>query len=884
MSSLVTSVDDDLPKDGIPLLYFEQFIHECGGRSVLKNLSTQTVCLEFLLPRTKSSGLSFCKLLARDQPGLVKPANIFISHAWSDRFLEVVDAILHFFQGYDKDGKKEEDVVVWFDLFSNNQNKNHVINRDFTWWCNDFKSAIEAFHHTVMIVTNWKDPLPLKRAWCLFEIYCTAITNSSFDIAMSSNQQVSFLAEMKDGKSNETLNDMFSNINVLKSQSSVQEDRERIFDVIKTSIGFDKINKTILEKMRNWITIAAEELLMKISGATEGSPLFKEGQEEEYYNIKSVMASIHFHQGKHETAETLYLECFNERKRIIGIEHVSTLRTMYDLSLVSFFLRKDNLALPYVEECYTLRKKLLGEDHTDTLLALCLFARLHNSTANFVKAEALFEECLKKQTKILGPRHRNTLDTMLAYSRCYNGQGKLKEGEELLRPCCTLKEEVLGFDHPDTLAAKWDLADLYQGRGKSEEAANLYAMIYEERKRIFGDDHIKTIQSYLQLTTMCEEKGENDEAERIYKDCYEKCVIAFGETHVETLLIEKSYATFLYSTRNDFPQAETIFLKILINLEEKLGKTHFDVIPTLETLSTFYYQWGKYEKSKEYGEKALALNRMIYGEKHPNYINMLETLGSLYLQLSNNDLCYEYYYTCYEYWMNKVEKENHPTICNLLLSLGMITERLGDREKATEYYEKALKNYIETFGIEHQDTLNAKYNVAIFYSNCGEYERALLLYEESFEGRKRLLGEGHLDTLNAMSGVASIYGNAGMYDEAIELYEECFSLQIKTLGNEHPYALTTMYSCSQCYFGADMFVKSSDLAKKCYEQRCDVFGADHPQTKAAENLWIKAKSKLPQVAEDKIVTPKDTTVTPKDTIMEVKGSGTKEKNKKCVIS
>ena len=91
-------------------------------------------------------------------------------------------------------------VFIWFDLFANNQHL--AVELDFNWWCGTFKSAIKQFGHTVMVLSPWIDPIPLTRAWCLFEIYCSVITNSKFEVAMSKNEQESFFIAMSDKENN----------------------------------------------------------------------------------------------------------------------------------------------------------------------------------------------------------------------------------------------------------------------------------------------------------------------------------------------------------------------------------------------------------------------------------------------------------------------------------------------------------------------------------------------------------------------------------------------------------------------------------------------------------------------------------------------------------
>ena len=59
-------------------------------------------------------------------------------------FVEVLEALTSCFAD-------EEDVIIWFDLFSNNQHK--TASFEFDWWCETFKNAVQSFGRTVMVLS-----------------------------------------------------------------------------------------------------------------------------------------------------------------------------------------------------------------------------------------------------------------------------------------------------------------------------------------------------------------------------------------------------------------------------------------------------------------------------------------------------------------------------------------------------------------------------------------------------------------------------------------------------------------------------------------------------------------------------------------------------------
>ena len=186
-----TVTTSPFPKLGLKLCAFDEFIEKCGGYESIKDYSTNDICQKFIknldshvFPKQHKNEQTYCAYLQKLHPNKVGIASVFISHAWSYKFVDSVKALKYHF-------KDDENVCVWFDLFSNNQSKNETL--PFSWWSGTFQSAIQQFGRTVLILQPWNNPVPLTRAWCLFEIYCTAITKSKLEIAMPSAEESSFL-------------------------------------------------------------------------------------------------------------------------------------------------------------------------------------------------------------------------------------------------------------------------------------------------------------------------------------------------------------------------------------------------------------------------------------------------------------------------------------------------------------------------------------------------------------------------------------------------------------------------------------------------------------------------------------------------------------------
>jgi hypothetical protein len=254
--------------------------------------TTAEICSGFIKPATSKYRCSYCEYLADVDATLVGKATVFISHAWTSKFLDVVEALVEFFH-------KEPNVIIWFDIFSNNQHLTHA--RTFEWWTNTFRGAIKEFGRTVVVLAPWNDPVLLTRGWCIWEVYCSVVEKCD-----SRASQSLFIEDVEKGLSNR-IKLMLGKINCEKSECSVPSDRRDIHEAIKRSIGFQECNKRIFDLMREWI-------IQKFTEETDRKK--KTLGEDHITTVDAIgnLALLYKEQGYFAKAESLYLECIEKCK------------------------------------------------------------------------------------------------------------------------------------------------------------------------------------------------------------------------------------------------------------------------------------------------------------------------------------------------------------------------------------------------------------------------------------------------------------------------------------------------------------------------------------------------------------------------------------------
>jgi hypothetical protein len=78
------------PLDGVTIHQMNNFVEECGGKGAFKGKTTEEVNKLIQKPITLSKKVSYCNYLNEKYPDSIHKTNVFISHAWKYKFLDVV--------------------------------------------------------------------------------------------------------------------------------------------------------------------------------------------------------------------------------------------------------------------------------------------------------------------------------------------------------------------------------------------------------------------------------------------------------------------------------------------------------------------------------------------------------------------------------------------------------------------------------------------------------------------------------------------------------------------------------------------------------------------------------------------------------------------------
>jgi tetratricopeptide (TPR) repeat protein len=439
-------------------------------------MTTTDVCEKYVKPATIELRCSYCDMMRLNQSEAVGIAKVFISHAWAYQFLDVCDALMYHF-------KDNLDIIVWFDLFAVNQHTTTL--KPFEWWTTTFQSAIKDFGETVMVFAPWQDPVPLRRAWCLWELYSTVKMECRFEVALNRSEQEKFFADIcRDTQG--SINKMLATVDVENSQCWNPLDRERIFEVVKSSVGFPKLNSVVFERLREWATTITAKEIETLNNNPEQTKL--------KLMMQGTLGRLYMQQGEYYKAKDLFDEIFLPFKLQFGEYSQETIDIVYQIGVLRLTMRDFPEAVTLLEEVIEKRTELSGDANDPQILVTKhKMGLLRERQEKFDEARSLYEEVYRLMREILGEKDKRTLSIMSDLASFYDTQEEKQKAEELYHQCYELHKEALGPNHQDTISVYYNLSCLYYDQEKYTKALEMMEDCYQRRVIALGEGHVSSL-------------------------------------------------------------------------------------------------------------------------------------------------------------------------------------------------------------------------------------------------------------------------------------------------------------------------------------------------------------------------------------------------------
>ena len=528
-------------------------------------------------------------LKTSDGKPMVALATVFVSHAWQYPFYDVVVDVM------EQHAKDHPDAYFWFDLFTNDQNE--VASKDFDWFCTTFRDGVRNIGEVLLALSPWNDPIPVKRAWCLFEI-ANAIDDPDvvFSIGLPSTQTKDLVSTIVGN--NECLIQALTDIQAQKAQAKVETDRDMIFDVIrKSGGGFPHVNEQVKNGLRSWYV---EQLLGLVETSNDSQLLL---------SVAKIMHPF----GQYQEGMKCAQRClqFTDAGSEYLIDLYNTLATLYNDT--------DQLdqALEYHNKSIALKLQMLGDQKPDVAISF-----IYNNTANVLSAKGelpkaldYYEQALAIRLRDLGENHPYTADSYNNLASLYGAKDDNDKALEYYKKSLSIRLKTVGENHLAEASSYYNIASMLRHKGEFDTALDYYSKSLTIRLTTVGENHPDVVTTYNNMGDLHRNKREFEKALDCHKNALELRLKSPEDNESEVAGSYNNIAN-VYNERDDFGSALEYYNKSLAIMVSKYGENRLDVADTYENMAVAYLAMQLLDKAMEYENKALHIRHGILGPRH----------------------------------------------------------------------------------------------------------------------------------------------------------------------------------------------------------------------------------------------------------------------------
>jgi len=253
-----------------------------------------------------------------------------------------------------------------------------------------------------------------------------------------------------------------------------------------------------------------------------------------------------------------------------------------------------------------------------------------------------------------------------------------------------------------------------------------------------------------------------------------------------------------------------------------------------QVVGKVYMSLGLYPKAENILNKALLLNKNVYGEIHQDVAKSLNLLGSLYFSMGEYENTIDYFDEALSI-LYQLPKEYEAQIASTIFNQASIMHELGKYEIADSLYRGSIILRQKLHGEKSVEVAESKNGLAKLFNDIGDYENSEILYNEALSIKREKLGNLHPSVTQTINDLAFLYQVTGKWNKSESLLRKALELDIKMLGEEHPNISTNWYSLGTLLHNTGKYDEAEMLLRKALDADKKHFGFKHPYIALDQN-------------------------------------------------
>ena len=358
----------------------------------------------------------------------------------------------------------------------------------------------------------------------------------------------------------------------------------------------------------------------------------------------------------------------------------------------------------------------------------------------------------------------------------YRTLGRLSPADSLLRAALARRRALFGPAHPAVASSLIALGELRIAQADYDSAETYIRDALTIAKRTMRPTDPIVGKATTALGQVLYDKGAYDQAVPVLQEAIR--LQTRGDTVTSGLASAITDLANTYFYLGKFALSDTLNQRALAMDKHLYGPRHAYVGDVLINLGAIRFEWAKYPEAERYYREALDINRAWYGPNHPETASSLTALGRCLAsqqRLVEADTVLRQALDVLE----RVYGPVHPRVASALNEYSRVKQSEGKLDEAEAGFRRMADIYKTIYHDKHYVISIALSNIAGVLQERKQYTQAEALFREAIRRYDGLLAPDHQLVGIAHSRLGRVLRLEGRWTDAREESEVGYTILMK---------------------------------------------------------------------------------------------------------
>jgi serine/threonine protein kinase/tetratricopeptide (TPR) repeat protein len=326
------------------------------------------------------------------------------------------------------------------------------------------------------------------------------------------------------------------------------------------------------------------------------------------------------------------------------------------------------------------------------------------------------------------------------------------------------------------------LGTIYDQLGKFDQADSLLHSALERRKALFGADSTEVAESLVALGQLRSDQAQYEEAEQFIRQGLEMSKRHLPPTHPRVGRALYVLGEVLVN-EGKYDQGIQV-LDDAVRIQSAAGGVTADLAESLTELANAQFYAGHLDISNSLNLRVVAMDRQLYGERHPNVAEDLINLGAIQSEWGHYAETERYYRQALDIIQGFYGKD-HPETASVMTVLGRSLNNEGRFDDSANMLREALGIQERVYGRVHPRVASALGELGKVAMKQGkldeaeaDFRRQADIYSEVYKGKHYYIG-------SALANLGGVYMERKQYARAERSFRDALQIYAETLPPDH---------------------------------------------------------------------------------------------------